>query len=274
MLRFSFESTSSQRAALGIAGHFNTNGNDQTITRFGWKAQDKSLLLFAGEAANVEMGVTNELFPNERNPSTACDVHELPEDTTNIVSSTELGANNAGDDTAVVSSDITDFGIFMRLNAAPSQCAFDSGVSSTGAALCTPLTSSRNAASIDDGHQRFRSVGCGLCHSETLKTGPSPFASLSNATYHPFSDFAVHNMGKNLADGVVQGAASGDEFRTAPLWGIGQRAFFLHDGRTNDLLSAIAAHMSPGSEANAVINNFNVLTDAQKQDVLNYLRSL
>ncbi len=235
--------------AWALPAHFNTNGNDQTITRFGWKAQDKSLLLFAGEAANVEMGVTNELFPNERIPSTSCDVHQLPEDTTNIVSSSELAANSAGGDTR---RRFLRHHRFRDLHAAQ-RCSQPMRVRqrrqqpTPGAALCTPLTSSRNAASIDDGHQRFRSVGCGLCHTETLKTGPSPFASLSNATYHPFSDLAVHNMGKNLADGVVQGTASGDEFRTAPLWGIGQRIYFLHDGRTNDLLSAIAAHMSPGS---------------------------
>jgi CxxC motif-containing protein (DUF1111 family) len=81
-------------------------------------------------------------------------------------------------------------------------------------------------------------------------------------------------MGQNLADGVVQGGAAGDEFRTAPLWGLGQRIFFLHDGRTNDLLEAIAAHQSADSEANGAIRNFNSLTDAQKQDLLNFLRSL
>jgi CxxC motif-containing protein (DUF1111 family) len=90
----------------------------------------------------------------------------------------------------------------------------------------------------------------------------------------PFSDFAVHNMGYGLADGVTQGNANGQEFRTAPLWGIGQRIFFLHDGRTNDLHQAILAHASPTSEANAVINNFNLLAPQQKQDLLNYLRSL
>jgi CxxC motif-containing protein (DUF1111 family) len=81
-------------------------------------------------------------------------------------------------------------------------------------------------------------------------------------------------MGQNLADGVTQGAAAGDEFRTAPLWGLGQRIFFLHDGRTSDLLEAIAAHQGPESEANGVIRNFNSLTNAQQQDVLNFLRSL
>ena len=81
-------------------------------------------------------------------------------------------------------------------------------------------------------------------------------------------------MGSGLADGISQGAAAGNEFRTAPLWGLGQRIFFLHDGRTRDLLQAIRAHSSSGSEANGVINNFNALSEGQKQDVLNFLRSL
>ena len=162
----------------------------------------------------------------------------------------------------------------MRLNAAPSQCAFDSGVDAGGVALCTAFTSSKNAASIANGHTLFTSVGCALCHTETLTTGPSPFESLNNASYHPYSDFAVHGMGRNLADGVVQGGASGDEFRTAPLWGLGQRLFFLHDGRTSNLLEAIAAHSSAQSEANEVIRGFNGLAESQKQDLLNFLRSL
>jgi hypothetical protein len=273
-LQSSFEGTASRRSRLGIAGHFNTNGNDQTITRFGWKAQNKSLLLFSGEAANVEMGLTNEIFSNERIAGKGCDVHPLPEDTANTVSPSVLAAASAGNGASLVSSDIVNFGVFMRLNAAPSQCAFDSGVDSGGAALCTPFANSAKAASIANGQAQFRSVGCALCHTETLTTGPSPFESLNKATYHPFSDYAVHAMGRNLADGVVQGGASGDEFRTAPLWGLGQRIFFLHDGRTSDLLEAIAAHQSPESEANGVIRNFNDLTDAQKQDILNFLRSI
>jgi CxxC motif-containing protein (DUF1111 family) len=89
-----------------------------------------------------------------------------------------------------------------------------------------------------------------------------------------FSDLLVHNMGTGLADDVIQGSAGPDEFRTAPLWGLGKRIFFLHDGRTSDLLDAIAEHASSGSEANAVIASFNALTTAQKQDILNFLRSL
>jgi CxxC motif-containing protein (DUF1111 family) len=273
-LRASFASSGSRRSRLGIGGHFNTNGNDQTITRFGWKAQNKSLLLFSGEAANVEMGLTNEMFSNERSVGRGCDVHNLPEDTTNIVSPAVLAVTSPGDGASLANSAVANFGVFMRLNAAPSQCAFDSGVDSSGAAVCAPLAQSAKAASIADGHAQFTSVGCSLCHTETLTTGPSPFGSLNKAAYHPFSDFALHVMGQNLADGVAQGAASGEEFRTAPLWGLGQRLYFLHDGRTSDLLEAIAAHQSEDSEANSVIRNFNDLPEAQKQDVLNFLRSL
>jgi CxxC motif-containing protein (DUF1111 family) len=96
----------------------------------------------------------------------------------------------------------------------------------------------------------------------------------SGMDFFPYSDFALHSMGDGLADGIIQGNAAGDEFRTAPLWGIGQRLFFLHDGRTKDLLEAIQAHASQGSEANTVIGNFNALPASLQQDILNFLRSL
>jgi CxxC motif-containing protein (DUF1111 family) len=81
-------------------------------------------------------------------------------------------------------------------------------------------------------------------------------------------------MGDGLADGISQGEAGPREFRTAPLWGVGKRIFFLHDGRTKDLLAAIEAHAGNGSEANAVINNFDAQPKATKQDILNFLRKL
>ncbi|HTF13999.1 MAG TPA: di-heme oxidoredictase family protein, partial [Burkholderiales bacterium] len=89
-----------------------------------------------------------------------------------------------------------------------------------------------------------------------------------------FSDLLVHDMGVGLADGISQGEAGPREFRTAPLWGLGQRIFFLHDGRTADLLRAIQQHSSSGSEANGVIWRFNNLRESDKQDLLNFLRSL
>jgi CxxC motif-containing protein (DUF1111 family) len=89
-----------------------------------------------------------------------------------------------------------------------------------------------------------------------------------------YSDLLVHDMGVGLADGVTQGSAGPREFRSAPLWGLGQRIFFLHDGRTSDLVEAIQQHRSDGSEANGVIRRYNDLRENQKQDLLNFLRSL
>jgi len=88
-----------------------------------------------------------------------------------------------------------------------------------------------------------------------------PSVALSNQTANLFSDLLVHHMGTNLADGITQGGAGPDEFRTAPLWGIGQRVFFLHDGRSKSLVEAIRAHRSPGSEPNLVIERFNGLRE-------------
>jgi CxxC motif-containing protein (DUF1111 family) len=81
-------------------------------------------------------------------------------------------------------------------------------------------------------------------------------------------------MGSGLADGITQGAAGPDEFRTAPLWGLGERVYFLHDGRTSDLVQAILDHASTGSEANGVVQNYQRLSPPQQQELLNFLRSL
>jgi len=97
---------------------------------------------------------------------------------------------------------------------------------------------------------------------------------MSNVAYHPYSDFALHDMGTELADGIHQGSAGANQFRTAPLWGLGQRLFFLHDGRTSDLIQAIESHGSSGSEANLVIRKYNALKASEVQDLLNFLRSL
>jgi CxxC motif-containing protein (DUF1111 family) len=244
------------KSTLGIAGRFNTSGNDGTITRFGWKAQNKSLLMFAGEAYNVEQGVANELFPNERSAVAGCVFNPGPEDATNILDpTTGLTVGTASD----MSSDIVNFAIFARLLAPPAP-----------AMTATPSAS----VSGQNGMSLFASVGCALCHSPSLTTAASIYTGMSGVTYHPFSDFALHHMGSGLADGISQGIAEGDEFRTAPLWGLGQRLFFLHDGRTSDLLQVIQAHSSTGSEANGVVSKFNALTQQQKQDILNFLRSL
>jgi CxxC motif-containing protein (DUF1111 family) len=244
----------STKAALGISGRLNRNGNDGTISRFGWKAQNQSLLLFSGEAYNVEMGISNELFQVERDENSNCQFASLPNDVTNV---------DGPLPTETVSA-VEKFAFFMRFLAPP-----------------TPSTSTPGgSSSIARGRSLFSAVGCGLCHTPTLRTGTSTVEALSTKDANLFSDLALHAMGPGLADNVVQGAARGDEFRTAPLWGLGQRIFFLHDGRTSDLRAAIAAHRSSGnsqfgpSEANAVIERYNSLSSSSRQDVLNFLRSL
>lgn len=297
-------------------GVFNLSGNDQTITRFGWKAQNKSLLMFSGEASNVEMGVTNELFPTERTYGNApnCTTNLLPEDVTQSLTSGQI-VNITGplpspavvDEpgvTSVISSNIENDSIFMRLNGAPSICNFNSGVDSTsGLAVCKPVNQSVERGAALFGNSVLpaptgttpATIGCVFCHWQTFTTGPSTTPTLSNAAFHPFSDFALHHMG-GLADGVKQGLAGEDQFRTAPLWGVGQRLFFLHDGRANNLVDAINDHCLPvpsgsttvASEACTVVANFNSLPatsvctttsgvttcTASQQDVLNFLRSL
>jgi CxxC motif-containing protein (DUF1111 family) len=158
-----------------------------------------------------------------------------------------------------VMSDAQAFAMFMRLLAPPAASQTQPG----------------GATSIASGRQAFGSAGCALCHTPAMQTAPSHITpSLDQASANLFSDLLVHNMGTNLADGVSQGGAGPDEFRTAPLWGLGQRIFFLHDGRTSDLLDAIKEHAGSGSEANGVIRNFNNLSSEQKQNLLNFLRSL
>src|SRR6185312_5131873 len=131
------------------------------------------------------------------------------------------------------------------------------------------------ATSIANGRSLFSAIGCAACHKPSLTTAKSSLTTgLNNVTANLFSDLEVHHMGSGLNDNVGQGGAGGDQFRSAPLWGLGQRIFFLHDGRTSNLLTAIQQHASNGSEANSVIANYNSLTATQKQNLLNFLRSL
>jgi CxxC motif-containing protein (DUF1111 family) len=178
------------------------------------------------------------------------------EDTTNILKGNASSPNfNTPIDTASeMSSDVMNFGAFTRLSAPPTPAS--------------PATSPPIGAST------FAQIGCALCHSPSLTTGNSPYTRMSSVTYHPYSDFALHHMGSSLADNFTQAGAGPDMFPTAPLWGIGQRLFFLQHGRMSDLLRTIEAHSGPGSEVNAVTDNFNGLTSSQKQATLDFLGSL
>jgi di-heme oxidoreductase (putative peroxidase) len=271
--------TASLRALFGIGGIPNRSGNDGTITRFGWKAQNKSLAMFAGEAYNVEMGITNDLFPTRRDETPACaqDVNE-PND---IIRTDISDVRNQGFTSPLHQiPDWFAFAIFMKELAPPEPVPF--------------------SPSAQRGQQVFGTgvnnpgIGCFLCHTPAMVTTPRhETAALENQQAHLYSDLLIHHMGSGMADNVTQGLAQGDMFRTTPLWGIGKRIFFLHDGRTDDLLTAIKAHASgdvddrdvgsrdgkhddtyPPSEADAVIRKFNALSAVDKQAILDFLRSL
>jgi len=252
-----------RKARLGIHGTPNRATNNATIGRFGWKAQNASITVFAGEAYNVEMGVTNELFPISKTEDETCNLGAEPNDVTRV-------DGDKFDDPRELMADWMMFSLFTRFLDAPQPAAL--------------------TAAAHRGERLFEEVGCSECHVPSMNTRPAPLGPLSPAlagkTAMLFSDLLVHHMGANLADNVIQGDAGPDMFRTAPLWGVGQRLFFLHDGRTSDLQSAIRAHFSlpapahgrdpayPASEANQVVIDYFRLQPGQQQDVLEFLRSL
>jgi CxxC motif-containing protein (DUF1111 family) len=267
-----------EKAYLGISGHANRVANNGTISRFGWKAQNASLTMFAGEAYNVEMGISNDLFPTSRSEDDNCNLSYEPFDVPR--SEAELYS-----DPLKIMPAWLMFSVFMRFVDAPAPA---------------PMS-----ASAGHGKEIFESVGCALCHTPSFKTpgqaspqtpaqeiGPKTIA-LRGQTVNLYSDLLVHHMGATLADNIVQGNAGPDEFRTTPLWGLGQRLFFLHDGRTDNLMVAIHDHFSARhsnggdnpardsasesyepSEANAVVQRFDALAANEKQALLNFLRSL
>jgi CxxC motif-containing protein (DUF1111 family) len=257
-----FNATASQRAALGIAGHPNRSGNDGTITRFGWKAQNKSLTMFAGEAYNVEMGITNELFPTATEEDPGCQGPAKPEPNDVTRTDPNDAINESFTNPLHILADWMQFTLLMR---------FTDG----------PQPDPNPSASAQRGRTVFNTIGCALCHTPQMQTAPvMNSAVLENRPVNLFSDLLVHHMGAGLADNVIQGQAGPDEFRSVPLWGVGQRLFFLHDGRTSDLLEAIEQHFSmqsgnyPPSEANAVVQRFFNLSKTDQQAVLDFLRSL
>jgi CxxC motif-containing protein (DUF1111 family) len=232
---------------LGIAGHAGGNLGEGRLL---WKGQGTNLLLTAAGAYQGEVGVTNAIFSSEDDPTPGCQFNPLPEDRFDSSAATFVDGL----------PDFVKIAGFATLSAPPA-----------------PIP---DTPSIARGRTLFAQIGCALCHSPSLQIGASLGSALSGSNAQLYSDLALHRMGPVLADGIVSGNAGPDESRTMPLWGVGQRIFLLHDGRTRDLREAITAHASPGngtfpsSEANAVIAIFNALAEIQKQDVFNFLRAL
>ncbi len=208
------------------------------------------------------MGITNELFPTATEEDPNCNGPDKPHPNDVTRTDTDDSDNEAFNNPVHILADWMQFTLLMRFTDAPQP-------------------DPNPSLSAQRGRIVFGAIGCALCHTPQMQTAAvMNSAVLQNRPVNLFSDLFLHHMGAGLADNIIQGAAGPDEFRTTPLWGVGQRLFFLHDGRTSDLLQAINQHFSPSSaayppsEANAVVQRFRSLSAADKQAVLDFLRSL
>jgi CxxC motif-containing protein (DUF1111 family) len=257
---------SAQRGVLTQVPVVEAN-NTLRIGRFGWKAQHASLLSFSGDAYLNEMGITNKFDGFGGRSSTAADAgtHENPASTAEGVVPINFGNPNGFDPVADPEDDGDDviaFTDFMFATRAP------------GRQNPIPAAAVR-------GDPLFNSVGCNVCHTRTFTTA-APGTSinggaftvptaLGNKIIHPFSDFALHDVG--TGDGIVQnaGQSTANQMRTPPLWGIRARNRFMHDGLNVNVSESIQRH---AGQATAARNAFNALTAAQRADLLAFVLSL
>jgi CxxC motif-containing protein (DUF1111 family) len=214
--------------------------------RFGWKDQNASLLTFSGDAYVNEMGVTNRLFPTEN---------------TFEGTSVQGGPFDGKTDPEDTSNDIDAFTTFMRC-------------------LKAPPRGPQNA-NTTNGNNVFNQIGCATCHVGSITTAPAGTVinggaltvstALGDKMIHPFSDFLLHDVG--TGDGIVQNGGQGTRnmLRTAPLWGIGVRTRFMHDGNSLTVTNAISRHANQAATART---NFNNLSAANQSDVVAFIFSL
>ncbi|NRA10577.1 MAG: thiol oxidoreductase [Crocinitomicaceae bacterium] len=144
--------------------------------------------------------------------------------------------------------------------------------------LKAPTRRNESDPDVVAGEQIFGNLQCVKCHAPTLTTDDSDISALSQITFHPYTDLLLHDMGALLADGYPEGNASGSEWRTPPLWGLGLAedsqggtGFYLHDGRATTLKQAISLH---GGEAMNAVNAYFLLTEAEKEQLIKFLKSL
>ena len=229
------------------------------VGRFGWKDDHATLRAFSGDAYLNEMGITNPDNPTE---ISTC---ALNQSQYGVVMQTAAGIEDSTDSDG--RADIDRFTDFMR-------------------ALNPPPVLDQNY-SAQNGRRLFQQAGCAGCHAMQLTTDWNPASfippttgsiaitsslnlALAHQTFHPFSDFLLHDMG-SLGDGITSGAAGPTMIRTAPLWGIRAKSVFLHDGRADDLSTAITLHDGQGK---AAATAFQALSSQQQQDLINFLNTI
>lgn len=248
----------------GISGRANriADPQDPSITRlgrFGWKASTVSVEHQVAAAFNTDMGVRSPLLPEP-----------------------DCGKNqaNCGNNSPMIQ-----------------QKKFDdlvTYISTLGVRPQRGLKSGHRDTEIDHGKQKFRDIGCTGCHTETIQTSQfHPLTELRDQTIHPYTDMLLHDMGPGLADNLKDGDASGSEWRTTPLWGLGLSACvtgglenptgmqgdevckphhaYLHDGRARSIEEAILWHGGEGDASRAAYQSLNA---EDKAAVLKFLRAL
>ncbi len=227
----------------GISGRYNVvydvTIQNYIVGRFGWKANVGTLLHQAAGAFNGDMGITTSFFPTEncKGEFPGCADH-----------APELDAQT-----------VSDVAFYTETLGVPARRDLDDPVAQHGEAV-------------------FRGIGCDGCHLQTLRTGVLPgVPAVSNQTIHPYTDLLLHDMGSALADNRPDFLASGRDFRTPPLWGIGLvqtvngHTFFLHDGRARNLLEAVLWH---GGEARNARERFKSLSSFNRKALIAFLNSL
>jgi CxxC motif-containing protein (DUF1111 family) len=214
---------------------------EKRVGRFGWKAQQATLLAFAADAYRNEMGITNRFFPTENAPNG---------DAAKLAKWDKIADPEDEIDPATGRGDIDVVADFMQFLGAPPQAAA-SPAAYTGSAV-------------------FQQIGCAACHVPVLVTGRNEIAALDRKPLALFSDLLLHDMGA-LGDGIAQGDAGPSEMRTAPLWGLRARMLFLHDGRAKTVDAAIRAH---DGEAAAARERYLRLREQQRRQLLEFLRCI
>lgn len=212
----------------------NISAGTKSVGKFGWKSQNPTLFQFAGDAYVNEMGITNPQFPSENCPQGNC--AELAYNPMPAINDTGDGVQKLAD--------------FMSFLAPPPRGA--------------------ESGDTEPGEQTFDRIGCTACHVATMQTGSNRVAALDHKTYHPYSDFLLHDMGA-LGDGIEQGDAKGRDMRTAPLWGLRFAMTLLHDGRANSIEAAVLAH---DGQARPARDRFAALDKNAKDKLMAFLGSL
>ena len=232
----------------GISGKpnfiFNPESKKRELGRFGWKANEANLRTQTASAFLRDMGITSPIHPIE-------DFTKPQKEKINVT----LIANPPDIDDSKFERVVT----YLRTLAPPAQ-------------------RNANDPSVKRGDILFNKIGCSNCHIPTLRTGSiTAIDELKNQSIKPYTDLLLHDMGEGLADGLKDSLASGSEWRTPPLWGIGLtktvngNTFFLHDGRARSIEEAILWHGGEGSESR---KNYSSLSFDEKNDLLNFINSL